>query len=386
MSADGVRDPLSASFPFLSAEYASIRAPRRPVNVFRLSGFPRWETVSSRVLGYFLDPRERHRLGSMCVDALLRAIEAQHASCLGGDEPLDASTLLGSTGWTVDLEAGTADGKRIDILLTNDELSAAIIVENKLDADVYNPFASYARYAMSSYRTVLSIVLAPTHRSLAALDRGSEWVSATIVYDDVFDRIDRFVAAERGDERSLDLLEQFIENTSERAQRVDANTEAETLEAFWSATVGPDKHFGEFFEALVRVNGILSARAQTLFTLIRDVLQERGILADSWHVSGRDRSWGRADGRVAIVYLGFELTNGDCSELMIGQYPGRSWSGFAIKAYPSRRDPHAMYGAYNHEPLAASWRDPDADVVGAFVAICERLLAERPSSPGRLIG
>ena len=349
------------------------------MNVFQLSGFPRWETVSSRVLGYFLDPLERHRLGSVFVDALLKASEAQYATYLGANEALDASSLIGSTRWTVDLEAGTSDGKRIDILLTNDELSAAIILENKLDADVYNPFRSYARHVMSSHRAVLSIILAPTRRSLAALDGGSEWVSAALVYDDLFDRIDLSGAAEYGDQRSFDLLEQFIENTSERAQRVDANTEAETLEGFWSATVGPDKHFGEFFEALARVNGILNARADTIHALIRDLLQQRNVFVDSWLVSGRDRSWGRADGRVAIVYVGFELTNGDCIELMIGQYPTRSWTGFAVKAYPSRRDPHSMYAAYNHAPLDASWRDPDADVVNAFGALCEQLLAARPA-------
>jgi len=357
-----------------------MRSAHRPVNVFELSGFPRWETVASRVLAYFLDPRDpRHRLGSAGVDALLTLLNGATTLPLSGKEPmaLTADQLRGSREWTVETESPTSEGKRIDILLTNDEHDLAIAIENKLDAAVNNPFESYARRAGRDQSNVVTVLLAPTHRTLPNHD--PRWVSAQLTYDEFFAHfVRRIEDVTDPDPRSLDLLRQFIENTSEKEQRVNASADADMLEQFWAATAGRGSGLGEFFEALTRVNTVLRRRAKLLDTIIQGELQARGLLNDAWMVAGNDRAWGRSDGRVAIVYVAYELTSGNCVELMVGQHPAQDWTGFAIKAYPNRRKPGAMYGDFTHRPLRSRWRDPDSDIASEFIRSVEDLERRYP--------
>jgi hypothetical protein len=357
-----------------------MRAPVRPVNVFELSGFPRWETVASRVLAYFLDPRDRrHRLGPVGADVLLTLLDGSTTIAARGRTAavLDTSPMLGSTAWVVETEAATDDGNRIDILMTNDELDLAIAIENKLDAAIANPFESYAVRAAAAHSRVLSVVLAPTRRSLPHTD--SPWVSVAITYDDLFDGLTaRLERTADPDERSLQLLEQFIENTSEKEQRMSASAEADMLESFWAATAGRDSQLADFFKALTRVNKILRRRAEALDAVIRSELEERRVLKAAWLTAGNDRTWGRSDGRVAVVYVAYELVSGNCVELMVGQYPGKDWTGFAIKAYPNRSNAGAMYTELNHAPLTTRWTDPDVDVAAEFLTLVDRVEAMHP--------
>lgn len=282
-----------------------------------------------------------------------------------------------STEWAVETEAATDDGNRIDILLTNDDLDLAIAIENKLDAAINNPFESYARRAAASHDTVLSVVLAPTRRTLP--DRESRWASRALTYDEFFDQLLNGVAhAADPDQRSLDLLTQFIENTSEKEQRMSASAESDMLEQFWAATAGSDSQLSEFFKALTRVNNALRRRAEALDSLIRAELEARGTMSHAWLVSGNDRVWGRADGRVAVVYVGYELSSGNCIELMLGQYPGKGWTGFAVKGYPNRGKAAKMFSDFNHIPLRSTWDNPDADIVTEFIAKVAELELRHP--------
>lgn len=367
-------------FTFLSADFRSVRTPVRPVNVFELSGFPRWETVASRVFAYFLDPRDpRHGLGSLAADALLELLDGATTIAVNGNPSRQINTAfaVGSSEWIVETEATTDDGNRIDILMTNDEHDMAIIIENKLDAPVTNPFASYAMRAAAAHGDILCVVLAPTRRTVASAD--SKWISGAITYDDFFERMT--VALKRVDNpdpRSVDLLTQFIENTSEKEQRVSGSAEAEMLERFWTATTGDDKQLGEFFRALSRVNTILRRRAEALDPLIREELANRNLLKDHWLVSGNDRAWGRSDGRVAIVYVAYELASGNCVELLVGQYPGKEWTGFALKAYSNRRRPGATYSDFDHVPLSIDWSDADVDIAAEFLRFVDMLESAHP--------
>lgn len=382
MASDELVDPGAEDglFPFLSRDFRSMRAPVRPVNVFELSGFPRWETVASRVLAYFLDPTdERHRLGSIGADSLLELLDGAPTVALADRPPveLDTKRFHGSPSWVVQTEAATEHGNRIDILMTNDEHDVAIVIENKLDATVNNPFESYAMRAAAAHLNVLSVVLAPTRRALSH-DR-SAWLSAAVTYDEFFDRLTaKLENVAEPDQRSVELLHQFIENTSEKEQRVSASTEVEMLDAFWSATTGRDNQIGEFFKALTRVNEILRRRADLLGAMISAELKYRRLYSRSWIVAGNDRTWGRADGRVAIIYVAFELITGNSIELLVGQFPGQEWSGFAVKAYPTRRGAGAMYSDFKYVPLQASWRDADADVVAEFLANVNELESRHP--------
>jgi hypothetical protein len=377
---DRAPDAERLTFAFLCRDFKNMRTAMRPVNVFELSGFPRWETVASRVFAYFLDPQDpRHRLGSIGTDTLLGLLDGAPTIAFPGRPSiaLDTAPIRGSVAWAVETEASTDDGNRIDILLTNDEHDIAVVVENKLDATINNPFQSYAHRAAAGHSNVLSIVLAPTRRTMPP--SGSEWVSGALTYDEFFETFLKALEdAVDPDQRSLELLSQFIENTSEKEQRVSASAEADMLEQFWDATAGRENQLGEFFKALARVNKTLRQRAEALDSMIRSELEERGALNHSWLVAGNDRSWGRADGRVAVVYVAYELASGNCIELMVGQYPGKEWTGFAVKAYPNKSNAGAMYSDFNHVPLNAAWRDPDADIAAQFLSHVTTLEQRHP--------
>lgn len=382
-SASGVRPRMQQlDFPFLETPFGEIRAPQRPVNVFELSGFPRWETVSSNVLAYFLDPRDqRHGLGTVFVDALLLRLEG--AAVLGAEGRREgmmfqAADALASKAWRVETEASTYDRKRIDIYLTNSELSLAVIIENKLDAALYNPFASYVRRAAREFERVLSVVLAPSRRQISGIAE-ADWVSAALTYDDLFDSARALLStAESPDPRSIDILNQFIENTSEKESRMDAATDADVVERFLDAISGQGQNFREFFGALERVNVILKRRAAVLFEQIRADLAQRGVLRHAWNTAGYDRRWGLQSGQVAVVYVAFELTSGNCIELMVGHDVHGGGHDLSVKAYPERRHPGLLYPDFNRLPLGPTLRSTDEEIVDAFLAEVDRLRNAHP--------
>ena len=97
-----------------------------------IGGYPHYENVCSNFLAFFLDPEGPHGMGSLFFEALL--VSAGVAS-VQGDSGQNVS---------VEREAGTAMGNRIDILMTSD--SRAVLVENKIHAAAVNPFEDYAKH------------------------------------------------------------------------------------------------------------------------------------------------------------------------------------------------------------------------------------------------
>ncbi|WP_203135990.1 hypothetical protein [Microbacterium sp. JZ31] len=81
---------------------------------------------------------------------------------------------------------------------------------------------------------------------------------------------------------------------------------------------------------------------------------------------------------MATVYVAYELFSGNCVELMVGQYPGKDWTGFAVKAYPNRSNAGAIYTEFNHAPLTTRWTDPDVDVAAEFLTLVDRVEAMHP--------
>ena len=368
-------------FPFLDADLRGLGRTARPVNVFELSGFPRWELVASNVLGFFLDPLERHGLGTTFIDGILKLAHGKPSVQRDGIEHarlFDAAECVGSEAWTVRTEFVTYDQSRIDLYLTNADLDLALVIENKVDASVNNPFKSYVERASGDFATVLCIVLAPTIRTIAAVDR--RWLTRTVAYDDLFDAVAAAVEARRplADTRSLTLLEQFIENLSERTQAMDNARDAATLDEYWSAIEGHESQVADFFRAIAKVNEILKARGKVLANEIGAALAPTGLVRESWFTLGMDHSWGRSDGRVTIAYVAFELESRNCIELMLGHHPNGGWKGMAIKGYPNRSRAGDVYADFDHIPLGLPWSASDSEIVAAFVAWVHRLETAHP--------
>lgn len=219
-------------------------------NIFRIAGFPRRETVSSNVLAYFFDPAEDHGLKDMMLKALLRTIHK---------EDMDVSDVSVST------EVTTDKNNRIDILLDLPELS--IVIENKVDAGLYNDLADYHCWAKeNSGNEAIVVVLHPfPFDNFALADHPSaqglvvEQDLFDVLYDDLFRNALGMLGEYSLDAnpRAVDLLQQFIDNYSpERKQKKMNNTAADIAQFVLQANgieqqlVNVRKSFENYMEAV----------------------------------------------------------------------------------------------------------------------------------------
>lgn len=109
-------------------DFKNIKGPSAtPPTFFEVTQYPHFENVASNVLAFFLDPEGMHGLGTLFLDALLGPLE-----------------LEGLSFETVEREASTGTGKRLDLIIKCDEL--VVGVENKIYAAAYNPFDDYSAH------------------------------------------------------------------------------------------------------------------------------------------------------------------------------------------------------------------------------------------------
>jgi len=164
-------------------------------------------------LEFFLNPKERHGLGTLIVDALLKSLEG--ASFISTSADFAPEEFLGSDSWEVATQI-----EYIDVCITNDELDIAIILENKIGHELNNPLDNYLdRVFLKNYSKKLMVVLAPkvnSHVKGAELD---QYISKHLTYNELFEQIESaaewsdFKANPSGENqrRSLEILNQFME-------------------------------------------------------------------------------------------------------------------------------------------------------------------------------
>jgi hypothetical protein len=104
----------------------------RPQTFMEIGGYPHYENVCSNFLAFFFDPEEPHKLGSLFLDALLDAVSvSEEGEGFGGNV-------------SVEREAGTTNGNRMDVLIKSD--THVVLIENKIFAATVNPFDDYSAY------------------------------------------------------------------------------------------------------------------------------------------------------------------------------------------------------------------------------------------------
>ena len=122
----------------LLSDYKTLPTRKRVEPTFlELAGFPHYENVISNLLAFFLDPNEAHAFGSLLLDHLIQK--------LGFGADLSAP----NTDVKVLREVRTHTGNRIDILAILPD--AALIIESKIYANLYNDLGDYAQFAASQY-------------------------------------------------------------------------------------------------------------------------------------------------------------------------------------------------------------------------------------------
>lgn len=144
----------------------------RPRTFMEITRYPHYENVCSNILAFFIDPEELHGLGTLVLDAL-----TGEANIATADQGVGGSV-------SVEREAVTPDGNRIDILVTS--YDRAILIENKIYASVTNPFDDYAAYLdeIAGGRRKDKILL-----TLYPMSAGQEWGFRNLTHEDLIGRI-----------------------------------------------------------------------------------------------------------------------------------------------------------------------------------------------------
>ncbi len=120
----------------LFEESAFPNAIKKEHNFFEITGYPRYENVMSNVLRFFFDTFEEHNFRDMWLRSLLESYNEHSLN------KIDTSFIETKN---IEREYSNGTEKRIDLLI--DARPLLIIIENKIDAGVNNPFEIYTKMA-----------------------------------------------------------------------------------------------------------------------------------------------------------------------------------------------------------------------------------------------
>lgn len=365
---------MALDLSFLRAALSPLPPKPRAVNVYDILREGWRETRVDMTLQFFLDPNERHGLGSLVIDALLRTLDGSPVIGPRGrtDTLFVADDAVGSEAWEIGTQVDF-----IDVYAVNPELDIAIVLENKIGHVLDNPLHKYAAYARADgYATVLVAVLAPDvrlHRDLTQ----QRYMSAAITYATLIEEIKRapeliehLLAPQDLDQRrSLDLLQQFTEARSGDTSMSDLENEAQRLEE-WRTIL--DEH-GPAIQAFERarsaIGRMIRDRRKRLEPLIAERFTEAGLITE-WESHGgiREETWN------AYYFPDADWT----VELKFSADPAQP----AIYVFDRRGK---TYKDKTVEPLGLPWIASDDEITTAFVAQVIRILEQvkegvRPAS------
>ena len=130
-------------------------------NLIEIAGYPKWENVNSNLLAFYFDEKEEHGFNRLFINSLLDLYEIKIGS--------EIDRELFETDFTVDREVLTDKGGRIDLVIKEESLenddnekpSWAIIVENKLYADLYNNLTDYWKSTNSNSKIGVLLSINP---------------------------------------------------------------------------------------------------------------------------------------------------------------------------------------------------------------------------------
>lgn len=255
-------------------------APER-MNVFSISGFPNREIVSSNILAYFLDPANPHGLKDLLLRSLWELLKERETDRRSFPDDVDLSNCSVVTEYPAHGEGAGKGTKRIDILVKIDD-RVAVIIENKVDAGLYNPLHIYRHQLESEgFTEPLTVVL---HRSndmaITAADDVNLGVSLfDLSYDDFFDRILTGLgeASLNADLRSVDILHQFIDNYSPRRIGRRMNESNTQIDNFLEQVKGVEE---ELFQAMEDYRTFTKLSREKVHNLYLSLAEDKSITVD----------------------------------------------------------------------------------------------------------
>lgn len=269
----------------------SISLRKQPVNIFQLSQYPHWETVTSNIWAYFLNPEKQHNFGALFLEAIFKEIKK---SGVINERELDEiihsfkHISVNREVVTRDVEKTSKKMKRIDIEIEGD--FGGLVLENKIDADPKeNDLNVYLEQAKADrINTDKPIYFGFLTQFAIPNDVNDKWSGNpnyfAIRYDDVFNQIVKLlVKYDYGnfDSRSWDIFLQFVENTSLTKNKERLETEIMDL------TVGDEiirNNAKKIEDSKSKVKKINQGIQDTLENLVNNMkqLDDEDILGPKW--------------------------------------------------------------------------------------------------------
>ena len=234
--------------------------PERPPTLMEISGYPHYENVCSNILAFFLDPGNPHGLGTLFLDALVRA---------GG---------IGEQGREIGVniqirrEETTRKGNRIDLLIQSE--SHAIVIENKIFHEISNPFEDYINHVETHYEQLKK------HLIILSLKPGGDVEPfKNITYEQLFNEVRSLLGhkVSRANTRYLTFMLDFL-NT------VDGLREGRIMNEELARFLGKDDNLTKARDFFKRIDTFKSE-------LRRKVSRLENELEDVGNISVRQLKW-----------------------------------------------------------------------------------------------
>lgn len=348
---------MSLDLSFLDAALSPAQSRPRPVNVYDILREGWRETRVDMTLQFFLDPNERHGLGPLVIDALLRRLDGAPAIGPSGHSSvmLISKDIEGSSAWVIGTQVDF-----IDVYAANRDLGVAIVLENKIGHVLNNPLKKYAEYARrDGFDTVFVAVLAPEAREHADSAQRN-YLSRSVTYAELSAEVKRapelvdflMDPRDRDQQRSLELLQQFIEARHGEAEMTDLADESQRLEEWRGVLEAHRPAIVAFEDARNSIGRLIRERRKRLEPLIADRLDALGLVT-GWEAHGgiREETWNAyyfpaADWSVELKF------SADPSRPLIFVFDrrGRTYKDSTV------------------EPLGLDWTDSDVKIADAFIA------------------
>lgn len=185
---------------------------------FDISGFPRWETVNSNLLAFYFNKDEEHNFGTLFIESLL--ILVNNNNNINYEDNFDVSREVRTQkGNFIDIVIKSTPEENINISDEDEETEDdeqknsdwAIIIENKIDANLNNNLVEYWKSVNAQNK--IGIVLSKNQINLSKFNvKNVQYYSIT--HKDLIEQIQRNFHGyfSKSNEKHLILLKEYINN------------------------------------------------------------------------------------------------------------------------------------------------------------------------------
>jgi hypothetical protein len=213
--------------------------------LFDIAGFPHYETVISNFYAFYFNPKASHGFGDLFLSSLTHLITLKR----NGYKPIENYQIC-----YIEKEVYTETGKFIDLVVKepcdNDtEIASAIIIENKINARLYNDLQDYFNHIKTKKRKIGVVLSLRQEKNLP-----DDYVNIT--HAELISQIEKssgsyFINASP---RKLMILKEFINN----------------LKSLSMTTVLPE-HYEFYFKNQDRIKELIALNNQVIEDVIKKV-------------------------------------------------------------------------------------------------------------------